>query len=159
MKKNLIVMSHTPGDTQVGLSGIEPEDKPIVNMTTPKAEAMEKAERIAREIVIEKKDCGERCRICTSFVTGWHTKECQIEEIVKAIASTIEPLLSAEKERDELKAALMFVAESHGWKLHSDGPPDHQILGLHPSHHQPDDDPITLTEISRAFLAKQGERI
>jgi hypothetical protein len=127
-------------------------------MTTPKSEAMEKAERIAREIVIEKKDCGERCRICTSFITGWHTKECQIEEIVKAIASTIEPLLSAEKERDELKAK-QFNQREIKFLLHCIGVANRQFTmrGGQRDYGQEDMSETCETKL-RAFLAKQGEK-
>jgi hypothetical protein len=36
------------------------------------------------------------------------------------------------------------VAEKLGWKVWSDGPPDHDLLGLHPARHQPDDNPVAI---------------
>jgi hypothetical protein len=81
-------------------------------MTTPKAEAM------AREIY-------DVVLASVPYPSGRKTTEADI-------AKTLAPLLSAEKERDELKAKMEELKVAHD---------------------------LALSEISRAFLAKQGERI
>jgi hypothetical protein len=103
-------------------------------MTTPKAEAMEKAERMARELL--------------------HSRIHSKTKFEDTLAAAIEPLLSAEKDRDELKAML---TESGKWILFTE----------HRAHCEKGFVPFKdctcgrdkFVDDLRAFLAKQGERI
>lgn len=60
---------------------------------------------------------------------------------------------------DEETQLRVKVAELAGWKLQCDGPPNYEIIGLHPALHQPDDDLIAIPDMTLDLMHELEEKM